>query len=498
MFSPRRELIDVHNVLLNIDDCPILLIYFKEGERLFRKKPMAEVRQSAVIVPRQTGAALYVANPPPRIISPWADLPKELQGGFKTINTEDFSEKKPYDPNASLHLTSSELKQRWIQELRRRKEVEDEKMYSSRRADSRMLDELLEKRFSPSEYSTTFDHRGVTTRAASAPIEEFMSKLDQISEREKVRREKVPAPVVHSITPTPQLEREFAGLTFWYPADKQKLRYRLMEEARLAAARMDLTDRGWAPDCTPGGAPKRLGKIGPKLSPEEERQMEEEWKAFLEAQVSREAEQKAHEASLQEEADLSEEEVSRLMRVNGVPPEVAVSDSIVDAEAALTASLLLEKATSSFKPPQIFRAELPSSRLPIKLDFPRAKQVYSTPAPPWGRQTEEEERWKKRAQQALADLRLQEEDAVRGGSSFAQPTPQRSLLRPVTKSDIDRELKVVRDGGLQRRPKQSVVKSMGVETLAFVKSLPKDFGKKAAGPRLMQPVPAPGAASLKM
>lgn len=450
-----------------------------------------DVRPSAVILPRQTQS---VAT---KVVSPWADLPREMQGGCRSLNNCDYAVREPYD-RAAPKLSSTEIKNRWVAELRRRKAAEDERQFASRRAESSMLDELVEQRIAPVETVTVFDHRGKYARSVSAPLEEFDARLDKVSSLEVHRRSQIPTSPPRTFTPSAEIADAMGTISFWYPADKQRLRYRVMEEARMAAARGNLVTNGWAERCPPGGEPKKIGNLDRlHLSPEEERRIQE----YLEQCEREQAEQQKAEAietgnsigGADDEANSATgEEESATKQQNNV-------NSYLDEK---TLSILSER-TLPCNPPKMFRPELPATSLPKKLELPRTSIFKNTasPAPPWGRQTEEEERWKKRAQSALNELREQEEKyrnrASGLGTSSALSTNSvgRSILRPILKSDVDRELKVVRDGGMLKRPKQSVVKSVSAETLAFVKTLPRDFGRK--GNAAMAPISLPGAASLK-
>lgn len=445
-----------------------------------------DVRSSAVILSRPTQPITT------KMVSPWADLPRELQGGCKSINNCDYMVREPYDRSAPK-LTTAEIKARYMGELRRRKAAEDERSFAAKRAESRMLDALVEQRIAPVESTTVFDYRGKFTRSISAPLEEFDAKLDKASALEVQRRMQVPVSPPRSFTPSVEIADAMGTISFWYPADKQRLRFRVMEEARLAAARVDLVGNGWTERCPPGGEAKKTGNIDRlHLSPDEERRIQE----YL-ALCEKEAADKR--ASAEEEAADSNDNDDAADGID-VPKSVDCHHPVID-ESHLA---ILTARVEPCNPPQIFRPELPSTSLPKKLELPRTSIFKTTaPAPPWGRQAEDEERWKKRAQSALDELYAQE-DRYRtraSGGSNAAATPLassngRSILRPVLKSDVDRELKIVRDGGMLKRPKESVMKSVSSETLAFVKTLPRDFGRK--GNAAMLPVPMPGAASLKM
>jgi hypothetical protein len=445
---------------------------------------MSDVRSSAVILSRPTQPITA------KVVSPWADLPKEMQGGIKSIQNCDYVVREAYDRSAPK-LTSTEIKARYMTELRRRKVAEDERAFAAKRAESRMLDTLVEQRIAPVDIVTGFDHRGKFTRSISAPIEEFSAKLEKSSVLELQRRSQVPVSPPRSFTPSAEIADAMGAITFWYPADKQRLRFRLMEEARMAAAKVDLVSHGWTERCPPGGEAKKIGNIDRlHLSPDEERR-------------------------IQEYLDQCNKDAVAVAAANGDDSSEAgePSSDAVDAEAAArvpahplhviddSMMAILTARVEPCNPPQLFKPELPSTALPKKLELPRTS-IFKTaaPAPPWGRQTDEEDRWKKRAQSALDELRAQEDRyCTRFGSQVATPLASsngRSILRPVLKSDVDRELKIVRDGGMLKRPKESVMKSVSSETLAFVKTLPRDFGRK--GNTAMQPVPMPGAASLKM
>lgn len=349
----------------------------------------------------------------------------------------------------------------------------------------------------------------------------------------------------------------------------------------MKAGRDELQSLGWAVSAKPGGPPKRLGKphevgigcpfgqneVVPR-SAEEEAAFEEKWRQFCASQKANaergEEEENSAGGEQQPAADCDPSEAMQRAVINRTMGAPLTEEQLKLFE--LLQDIPADRAANC-RPDEPYRAELPGNILPTRLQFPPGNLkngVDVRPAPPWGRQNVDEERWRRRAQYALEELkRMEAEEAATGGngkshhflastnrilesltqvggSGAEPPTSSTSVpgdatnsagplrgavgrLRPLVKGDVDRELKVVRDGGLLRRPRESVVKRIGEEAYTFVKSLPKDFGKKGqqpaqavlktsgrtnhapkhaeplliVQPKTMKPVPTPGASTLK-
>ncbi|CUG05451.1 Hypothetical protein, putative [Bodo saltans] len=322
---------------------------------------MSDVRSSAVILSRPTQPITT------KIVSPWADLPKEMQGGIKSIQNCDYAIRETYDRSAPK-LSSIEIKARYMNELRRRKVAEDERSFASKRAESRMLDELVEQRIAPVDSVTVFDHRGKFTRSVSAPLEEFTAKLDKSSALELQRRSQVAVSPPRSFTPTAEIADAMGTITFWYPADKQRLRFRVMEEARMAAAKIDLVNNGWTDRCPPGGEAKKIGNIDRlHLSPEEERRIQE----YLEQCGTTNDAAKATRGE-QEEATTLDAAGGEASSDGGgdnelLPRAPIVPTNVIDENMMAILTARVEPCN----PPQLFKPELPSTALPKRMSLMR-------------------------------------------------------------------------------------------------------------------------------
>jgi hypothetical protein len=281
------------------------------------------------------------------------------------------------------------------------------------------------------------------------------------------------------------------------PTQRQRLKYNMLEERRLAQFKETLTSNGWATS----GVPKALAKA--PLHPENKDSLTDEERACVEQQfaaIKALSQQKAEVraalvAAVKEEQEKestvdgavrSQDMLRRQQRRDGRSGAFSSldgSDALDQQQRAVNADYYLMASPSpavSAKPAAVFRPELPLSKMPSKEVLESIAPFLDPPkslvAPPWGRQTALDDRWE----------RVRVFDSRSKSKKF----------ETIGKLEVDHELRVVRDAGLLRRERQTLLKTLDPKTLEIVRSLPADYGRVQKGSKAMKPPVALGAATL--
>jgi hypothetical protein len=372
------------------------------------------------------------------------------------------------------------MKKSWIQQLQERKNEMEEKKIESLRSRSRLLDKILEDKFSQGEdIHAPNVPEGYPKRSSSAPLTEIQELLDRRAANERAYRSLVP--IAHPSREPVQVD-DFGisrtESTYWYPADRQRLRHRMLEEARLEDGRKRLLVDGWETQCPPGPPEKRTS-----AKPSIEKHMLEEKVNELNRQRQERIEksQQKYREILERSRPVERRGVIPITS-NPIPTEVTddLSERRQERRTYVVGSSQYERPVL-FRPEVIYRPELPAVGLPRpevleKLKIPdhlKPKDVAA--APPWGRQTELDDKWQR--------------------VKVYRSRSQKTAFEPISKLEVDRELKIVRNWGLLKRNRRPLAKSLEPKKLDLIKSLPKDFVKQ--GLRSMNPAASLTTATLK-
>jgi hypothetical protein len=438
----------------------------------FQYSDQAAKAQAHSTKPHQEG-------PPP---APWADLPHASLGPTTSTVQESYAIKAPIQDELSL----DELKRSFLRKLRARRKAKEEEAYQAERARGRALMKQIENRYAPRETAVVFSHGGSEVRGVTHDALAAAERLDRLVQKERQRGAESQLSVARSSSsldgPDP------SRFQFLDPVQRQRLKYSLLEERRLAQFKDTLTSNGWATSTVPKAIAKTplFPENKNSLTPEEQAKIEQRFVALKAisketaearaAVVAAIKEQQRSSASVDEglrEADLVRREQLRNGRST---PCLAGEDG-----GSLEAPLKPLRVEDPVRPEPVYRPELPLSKLPSRdvlesiapfLDAPK-----SLVAPPWGRQTSLDDRWEK----------------VRVFDSRSQS----KKYETVGKLEVDHELKVVRDAGLLRKERQTLLKSLDPKTLEIVRSLPADYGRAHNGSKPMKQPTKLAAASLR-
>lgn len=417
--------------------------------------------------------------------SPWAALPKACLGETTTTALESFAIRAPVVQELSLE----ELKKNFLRKLRTRKEAKEEAAYQVELAHRKVLMQQIESRYAPREEALVFSHSGTAVQPVGHDAKVSADRLDRLVEQERQRGAESQLSVARSSSsldgPDP------TKYMYLDPVQRQRLKYSVMEERRLAQFKETLTSNGW----TTSNVPRAQAKT-PHF-PENKNTLTDEEKAKIEAQfealkfAAKEAAdvRAAKFAAMKVEADalgdahLSDADLMRRQHERGrssATPDVMVAAEERDTAAAAAAGPLYPRELP-MKPEAVYRPELPLSKLPSKevLDSiaPFLDQPRSLVAPPWGRQTSLDDKWEK----------------VRVFDSRAQS----KKFETIGKLEVDHELRVVRDHGLLRRERQMLLKALDPKTLEIIKGLPADYGRVQKSSKPMKPMGSLPAAGLR-
>jgi hypothetical protein len=479
---------------------------------------------------------------------PWASVPKSMEDPIVSVAGADYVARTPLPdvpevpPGGTLGLIKkarSAKEQRVQRRDRTRKLLED--LEDARRleivAQQAKQEEEKAKLGALKEKVKCFTHAGIERRAISAPLPGDSDEEDQelvMRKRTAVVRADKPIqgtmglrlPVTQrslstmsdsvqvDCTSTTDVDVALDNLgapqrpsTFWYPKDRQRFKHRTLEEQRLANAQEMLLQQGWAQSTDLGGAPKRTGapNILAGLPADERDRIEKQLVEFLAAKQQRD-----EEARVRYNTMIAKPRPSELRGTVPVlsspfahedlqPLREQVNDKVreaVDVAAAAAATgtdsdrhpagrvyvrpFMFERPPP-FKPLPVYRPELPAARVPeeiVRLELPMDDEMKKIKgqrgaAPPWGRDSAEDEKW--------ARIRINK-------------TTKQVEVKPLTKREVSTELRLVRDKGLMKRPRQSVAATMTPAQQEFIRSIP------STGPLVaqaaMRPALRPQQASL--
>jgi hypothetical protein len=413
--------------------------------------------------------------------SPWAVDPKELHEPIVSLYGKDFDIRN----NSGKAPISAE-------ELARRSKAMKAELEAKREKARSALDASYFSRCSPSTAAATpsldgtlkhFDHQGVTRRTISEPLQK------QIEAARVARPSRKPPQAIPDICnplmggesifawnpgsvaaaiemrqksgETAKSQAESAPVAFWYPKDRQLKKHQRLELQRLTEGTSTLVESGWTPSCDFNGREKKTGhpELATSLSPEEQEKVVKQLETYrAELQKKKEERERKRKEELEREA---EAEAAAAAKKKGNPrplsePLLQLSDYRGQKSATVDEGY--------------YKPELPASRL-SPLEMEKLKRLTLPPdprrraeviAPPWGRPEAAEDRYEK--------IRVYNSRTKKVRTEFNG------------KLEVDRELRVIRDGGLLKREKRSLLKTMDPEQLKYIKSM----GNEAMRPAKLQ------------
>ena len=388
-------------------------------------------------------------------VPPWADLPQACLGRPNSTVQEDFQTHKKITSEHSL----DEIKRKFMQKLRQRREASEDEAYRIEVERRKELSRQIDEKFAPKEVSTVFSFEGVKVQRAADEHIHRAQRLELLVAKEKERGFAAQASVQRSSSsldgPDPT---RYAYLN---PTQRQRLKYNLLEAQRLDQFKSTLTSNGWTESTVPNAAAKM--PLHPErkttLTAEEAEKIEMQLEALKQLREAAATRATAATSSTSgfpaadntsSMEDLHHRQQLRNGRSSGKDDE----DPTMSPPKFLRALPM--------KPEALYRPELPLSRLPTQEVIDSVAALLDKPkslvAPPWGRQTLQDDKWER----------------VRVWDSRSQT----KRFESVGKLEVDHELKVVRDGGLLRKERTTLLKSLDPKTLAIVRSLPPSFGRK--------------------
>lgn len=383
--------------------------------------------------------------------APWAFVPKELEEPVVSLYGTDFVRHKRLNPLDKEPISAQEIMRRRKREIARKREEAREAQELERQ---RIREEERQKRYQPKVQGAVvkvFSHSGVERRCISAPPEVPDEALSPIAHSTKS---------IPMIAQTTTMHNPLTGgetglatgklepgkdLRAMYPAERQRLKFAMLEAARLGVGKHVLRENGWAESTEQGGKEKRYGhpERDHHLSPEECAKIEDELQRLKALDAARKEAKKAREQAMLQEAERA------VRRASG-----SEDQHLEHGEATPQP----QKATLCKPIAPSFRPELPGAVPHGDIPLRAQTSIFSSP-PPWGRQTALDDKWQK----------------VRVYKSRSKA----KVFEPVEKLEVDRELRIVRDQGLMKRERRSLLKTMDPRQIQYIKSLPADFGKES-------------------
>ena len=249
----------------------------------------AKLRQPPVKKGTNNRGTFGLANAPP-----WAPQVRDGKHNqpFHSVSREDYGTAAERSRRGDAYLNSAEelkarnqaMKKRQREGAVRRQQVLFE--YDVKQHNERMAEEKARYDRAQADFlnrsSKTFTHKGVHQRSQLTELELHRQRLDEIAAKEDRMRQGVPR--IKASTPEPRLDMLLAqkeldmsampvplralsvagttaGIkgeaeTHVYPADRQRMKFNMLEAARLAAGKSDLVESGWKPQTDPRGNDK--------------------------------------------------------------------------------------------------------------------------------------------------------------------------------------------------------------------------------------------------